>query len=202
MPPRVPPGRVGRAWLQRRLAVAHRSVDVLDQKRRALIKLERALDEEMRETGAAWVTAAEAAAEWLARASTLSGPRRLNLVAHYTPPAAIDIRRENTLGVVHPSHVELSLPPRTDTVALGGSSAVASAVDAHRRALDAAATHAAIATAHRAVSSELAATTRRVRAIERRWIPMHEHALERLELQLDEGEREDLARLRWLDPGP
>ncbi len=173
---------------------------MLNQKRLALLKLERALDEELRKTRAAWVAAADSAAEWLARANTLSGPRRLNLVAHYTPHAGIDIRRENTLGVVHPSHVELSLPPPSDTVALGGSSAVASAAAAHRRALDAAATHAAIATAHRAVSAELAATTRRTRAIERRWIPMHEHALERLELQLDEAEREDLARRRWLAP--
>jgi vacuolar-type H+-ATPase subunit D/Vma8 len=47
------------------------------------------------------------------------------------------------------------------------------------------------------VTIELAETTRRERAIERRWIPEHEAALHRLELALDEREREEVARARW-----
>ena len=38
MPLRVPPGRAGRLWLVRRLEIARRGVNVLDQKRQALVR--------------------------------------------------------------------------------------------------------------------------------------------------------------------
>jgi vacuolar-type H+-ATPase subunit D/Vma8 len=64
-------------------------------------------------------------------------------------------------------------------------------------ALDAAARYAAARTAHEAIGAELVATTRRQRAIERRWIPEHEAELHRIGLALEEREREDIARARW-----
>ena len=45
--------------------------------------------------------------------------------------------------------------------------------------------------------AQLAATARRQRAIERRWIPEHEAELRRIALTLDEREREDIARVKW-----
>ena len=48
-----------------------------------------------------------------------------------------------------------------------------------------------------AIEAELAATARRQRAIERRWIPEHETELRRIALTLDEREREDIARVKW-----
>jgi hypothetical protein len=51
--------------------------------------------------------------------------------------------------------------------------------------------------AHDAIASELATTTIRLRAIERRWIPDHETALKALELTLAENELSDVARVRW-----
>jgi len=56
---------------------------------------------------------------------------------------------------------------------------------------------AAVATALERIDAELAATTRRLRALERRWIPAHEEALAALSLALDESEREDAIRGRW-----
>ena len=92
-------------------------------------------------------------------------------------------------------------PPR-DLVALGGGSVVALAARAHAHAVAAAAEFAAARAAHEAIAAELAATARRQRAIERRWIPEHEAALRRIELALDEREREDVARVKWaLDAG-
>ena len=44
----------------------------------------------------------------------------------------------------------------------------------------------------------LRATTQRLRAIEHRWIPEHERALAALELALDEADREDTIRVRWV----
>ena len=82
-------------------------------------------------------------------------------------------------------------------MALGGGSTVALAAQAHERALGAAAAHAAARMAHDAIAAELATTTRRLRAIERRWIPQHEAELARLELRLEEVELEDVARAHW-----
>jgi len=42
------------------------------------------------------------------------------------------------------------------------------------------------------------ATTARQRALERRWVPLLSDALGRLETALDEQEREDAVRSRWL----
>ena len=61
----------------------------------------------------------------------------------------------------------------------------------------AAGSFAAARAAHEAIESELAATTRRLRAIERRWIPDHESALRRLEITLADHELEDVARSRF-----
>jgi vacuolar-type H+-ATPase subunit D/Vma8 len=74
---------------------------------------------------------------------------------------------------------------------------VALAARAHAAAVGAAAAQAAACAAYDAVAAELAAATRRQRAIERHWIPQHEAALARLELTLDERERDEIARARW-----
>ena len=101
------------------------------------------------------------------------------------------------IGTVIPTEVRVDIAEPPDFVALGGGATVALAADAHRRALAAAAAHAAARAAHEAIEREFAATTRRLRAIERRWIPEHERALRRLELELAERDLEDIARARF-----
>ncbi len=199
MPLRVPPGRSGRLWLERRLEAARRGADVLDQKRRALLRLERGLAAGLDAAKADWETEAATASEWLVRAATLSGQRRVRLaLVHGREPAAVSVSWHNSLGVVYPERCEVGLPEPTDIAALGGSAALAEAADAHRRALEAAARYGVAKTAHARVAAELAATALRARAIERRWIPEHEAALTRLRLSLDEAEREEAARTRWV----
>jgi V/A-type H+/Na+-transporting ATPase subunit D len=196
---RVPPGRAGRLWLEHRLNVAHRGADVLDQKRRALLRLERELDAHLDTAMTEWEDAAHNAGDWLSRATTLSGQRHLKLALLYTtPPAVARLSWDNSLGVVYPSQCDIDPPDAIDVAALGGSAALANAAQAHRSALEAAARYAVIKTAHARVSAELATTARRARAIERRWIPQHEAALARLKLSLDEAEREEAARTRWV----
>jgi V/A-type H+-transporting ATPase subunit D len=196
---RIPPGRAGRLWVEHRLEVARRGADVLDQKRRALIRVERELDARLDDARTGWEDAAREAAGWLDRATVLSGPRHLRLaLLHTNRRARARVRWRNSLGVVYPTACELDLPEGIDVAALGGSAALAVAAGAHRRALDAAARYAVLECAHARVSAELAATARRARAIERRWIPEHEAALERLQLSLDEVEREEAARTRWV----
>lgn len=196
---RIPPGRAGRLWVEHRLEVARRGADVLNQKRRALIRLARELDALLEDAQADWEDAAREASDWLARAAILSGPRHLRLaLLHTNRRATARVRWRNSLGVVYPTACEIDLPERIDVAALGGSAALAGASDAHRRALDAAARFAVLKGAHTRVTAELTATARRARAIERRWIPEHEAALRRLELSLDEAEREEAARTRWV----
>lgn len=196
---RIPPGRAGRLWVEHRLEVARRGADVLNQKRRALIRVERELDALLEDARTGWEDAAREAADWLARATILSGQRHLRLaLLHTNRGATAHLHWRNSLGVVYPTACQLDLPERIDVTALGGSAALAGAADAHRRALDAAAHYAVLKSAHARVSAELTATARRARAIERRWIPEHEAALKRLQLSLDEVEREEAARTRWM----
>lgn len=195
---RVPPGRAGRLWLLRRLEVAKRGADVLDQKRRTLLRQRQWLAERLAETAAEWERQAAEAAQWNDRALAIAGERRLRLASlHRRSRAEVTVEWRNALGTVFPAEATVQLGEEPDFVALGGGSSVALAAHAHAEALAAAARYAAVRAAHEAISAELAATTRRLRAIEHRWIPAHEAALRKLELMLDERELEDTARVRW-----
>ncbi|HTS72322.1 MAG TPA: V-type ATP synthase subunit D [Gaiellaceae bacterium] len=199
MPLRLPTGRAGRPWLVRRLATARRGAEVLDQKRQALLRLERRLAELLSEAEADWLEAAREAETWLARAAVIGGERALELAAFYSrEPARIEIAWRRTLGLAYPAEAAVTHAPAPDLSALGGSSALVYAGAAHRSALAAAAAFATTRLAHERAAAELKATTRRLRAVERRWIPRHEEALAALELALDEGEREEAARIRWI----
>ena len=194
---RPPPGRSGRIWLLRRLAVAHRGKDVLEQKRRALRHRVDQVAEQLGEARREWETEAAEAETWWQRAAVLAGERPLELARASPPgPAEVTLTWRNTLGVVYPDSAEVEVPP-AELFPAGGSAALAYAAQAHGRALEAAARLGAVQTAYRRTSEELRATTQRLRAIERRWIPEHEGALAALELALDEADREDTARVRW-----
>ena len=198
MPVRAPTGRAGRPWLVRRLEIARRGADVLDQKRQALLRLERKLSSSVEESSMQWEQAARDADVWLGRARLVGGERAFELACFYGGgPTRVKVRWRRSLGVVYPAEAEVEAPPAADVSALGGGAALVFAVEAHRRALQAAAEHGAVSLALDRVRRELRSTTRRLRAVERRWIPRHESALAALELALDEGERQESARVRW-----
>jgi len=200
---RAPPGRAGRLWLVRRLEIARRGVEVLDQKRQTLLRERQRLSEALDDFARAWEQKARAAADWNDRALAIAGERRLQLAArHVADRCEVEVEWRNALGTVFPAGASVRPGLAADFVApdfvsLGGGSAVALAARAHAGAVVAAADYAAARAAHDAIAAELTATTRRQRAIERRWIPEHEAALRRLELALDDREREDIARVRW-----
>ncbi|HVP76056.1 MAG TPA: V-type ATP synthase subunit D [Gaiellaceae bacterium] len=197
MPARIPPGRAGRLWLLRRLEAAQRGVEVLDQKRQTLLGARQQLTVRLAAAKEEWDARAGAAAAWNARSSAIAGQRLLRLAAlHRAAQADIRVTRRNVVGAVVPAEATVEPGSAPDFVALGGAS-VALAARAHTEALAAAAEYAAVRAAHNAIEAELAATTRRLRAIERRWIPQHEAALRRLELALDESELADIVRARW-----
>jgi V/A-type H+/Na+-transporting ATPase subunit D len=195
---RAPAGRAGRLWLVRRLEIARRGADVLDQKRRTLVRERERTARALANAQDAWEHASGEATRSNDRALALVGSRRLRLAAaHHDGPANAVVSWRNALGTVIPDDVRVDFGKRPNFVSLGGGSSVALAADAHRRAVAAAAAYAAARFAHEAIVTELAFTTRRLRAIERRWIPDHERALRRLDLELAELELEDITRVHY-----
>lgn len=194
---RVPPGRAGRIWLLRRIAVGQRGQDVLEQKRRALLREAERLRASRDEARQEWESAARRAETWWHRAARLAGQRPLELARDLVPgEAEVELRWRNSLGVVYPAEAEVTLP--LPSASARGSSALAFAAATHRQALEAGARLGAAERGYQATLAEVSATSRRLRALERRWLPEHERALARRVLELDEADREDAARVRWV----
>jgi len=187
----VPPGRAGRLWLVRRLAVARRGADLLDRKHRILLAETARRRDAAAETAAAWARCCADAERWLLRASLLGGERAVRLAADGSA-ADVTITYGVTMGVRHPDVATCRIPAS----ATWDGPALAAARQAHGRALEAAVRHAAAAGALRAVAAETLATRSRLRAVRDRWIPRLEQALGEVTLALEEQELADSARLR------
>ena len=199
MPLRVPPGKAGRLWLIRRLAVAERGHDLLDRKRQALLAHERRLRADADAAHRNFVEAAAEAELWMPRAVLAEGESRVELFAsHVQERADARISWRRLMGVRIPAVAGVKNPPAPDLAGLGAGSALLSATAAHRRLVAAAVEEAASRAAADRVSAELETVARRVRALEQRWIPRERAALAALELALEESEREEAARIRWL----
>lgn len=186
-------GRAGRLRLRRRLEVAGRAGELLDRKQRILTgELDR-LEMEAQRAETEWRRAAGAAAIWLRRSAALDGQRALD-AAVPADAATVAVEHREAMGVRYPVHATVRPP---DEPVRQGSSALAFAVAAHRRALAAAVRHAAILRARALLAAELDHTRARQRAIDSRWIPRLQDALRTLEAQLDELDREENVRVRW-----
>jgi len=195
---RIPPGRAGRTWLLERLEIAGRGADLLDRKRRALLREQMRLRAEAEQARHAWQQAQSEAQLWIGRASVLDGVGRLEVLArHAHTHAVLELSWSNLMGARLPSAERLELPDPPALSALGASSAAVNAARAHCEATRAAARYALAERAYQELSAELARATRRLRALQKRWIPQHEAALAQLELALDESQREQAARVRW-----
>ncbi|MGZ4431228.1 MAG: V-type ATP synthase subunit D [Gaiellales bacterium] len=195
MPLRPPPGRAAHPWLMRRIAMAERGAEILTDKHLALLRRRQELQEATQNANRRWCEAAGEAEVWLARALVVSGARAVRLAAPMGA-ARVDLEWANSLGVIHPSSVSVAPPDDGGALNHAGST-VDRAAQAHRCAVAAAAEHAALTLAHRLLTDEISLTARRLRAVQRRWIPRYQAALAELDLSLDEQEREDQARTRW-----
>ena len=187
----VPPGRAGRLWLTRRLAVARRGADLLDRK---LQVLQHELDRRRNSASRAaeeWERRQADADSWLLRAALLGGERAIRLAAADTF-AEVTISYAATMGVRYPAEATCTTPPPAGR----DGPALAAAREAHCVALAAAVQHAAAAEALRVVEGETVATRYRLRAVRDRWIPRLEQALAEVTFTIEELERADAARLR------
>jgi V/A-type H+-transporting ATPase subunit D len=196
---RIPPGRAGRIWLVRRLEIARHGAELLDRKRQALLRRQAQARSEAAAARRAWEDAAAQVALWSARAAMCDGAGRLQMLArHVNEPASLQLSWSNLMGAQLPSVERISVPDRPPLSPLGASSAAVLLARACREATVAAARHAVAEHADREISAELRRAARRLRALRERWIPQHEQALAQLDLALDESQREQAARVRWL----
>lgn len=190
---RHPPGRAGRMWLRRRLATAERGTDQLEHKLQALIRELERLQRLRAETELAWADAVGKARTWQLRAGVLGG-QQAYAGAPTREPARITISWGSAAGVGIPTGSELSgLPAPPD---LAPNAAVVATARAFGAALRAAAELAVADEATRRIEDEIALTRRRVRALERRWMPALRSSLADVEQSLELDEQEDGARLR------
>lgn len=191
----VPPGRAGRLWLQRRLRVAGRGVELLDRKLRILRAELEVLRAEQARAAADWDRCLADAELWLLRASLLGGQRSIRLSAD-GGSADVTVSYASAMGVRYPSGASCVIP---EPQAWDGP-VLASTRQAYRSALAAAVRHAAATEAVRLVEAETTATRYRVRAIRDRWVPRLEQALAEVTFAMEEQEIADAARLRRAPP--
>lgn len=190
---RVPPGRVGRLWLRRRLEVATLGADLLEQKLRALREEERRLTLLVQRTEEEWTRTATEADRWLLRAAVTGGDRSLRL-ATVAASVTVTVTWTVAMGVRYPAEASCVLPAR-DTAVPGGV-ALAEAEAAYQAALQAAVRQAVAQGAVQRIRREVDATRLRVRALNRHWIPRLRAALVRRELELEELEHAEAVRRR------
>lgn len=194
----VPPGRAGRLWLHGRLAAARRSVELLDRKRQLLRHEQRRVADLREETRRGWAISCMEAETWGLRAALLGGSSDVARSAiTVTGRASVEVAWRNTMGVRHPDDPRCILPTLGPVESAAANGAVVPAAASYRRALEAAVAYAVADTSLALLDLELRATERRLRAIERRRLPLLEEALWRLELRLDELEREERVVTRW-----
>jgi V/A-type H+/Na+-transporting ATPase subunit D len=190
---KIPPGRAGRLWLRRRLDTATRGRDQLDRKLRILIPERQRLRIQLDQRHAAWVSACTDARTWLLRASLLSGQDAI-LAATGGESVQAAVVWTTAVGLNYPTDVRLMGIPTMPLVSV--NAAVKPAATAYAAALLAGVRTAAASEALHRVDGEIAVTRRRLRAIEKRWLPWLHESLRALELSLEQAEQEDGVRLR------
>lgn len=196
---RIPPGRAGRTWLIGRLEIAERGADLLDRKRQVLLSEQARVRAEAADALRAWNDAARRASLWSDRAVMLDGAARLELLTqHVRGEFSLELSWSMLMGARLPRVEALAIPDPPPLSSLGGGSASVMAARACGDAAHAAVRYAVAQRSEGELADELARAARRLRALRARWIPQHERALASLDLALDENQREQAARVRWL----
>jgi len=192
----LPPGRAGRMWLARRLEVATRGGELLEQKLRILLSEEQDFALRAARARTEWESAVTDLDQWTLRSAMLSGERAVRLASN-GETASVHVVWRLTMGVHYPAAAECTIPSPAATAFTPDNSAVAQAARAAERVVRAGADCAVAETALGSVRAEAHATRRKLRALRERWIPRLEAAQSTLLLALDDEEHDEHVRLRW-----
>jgi V/A-type H+-transporting ATPase subunit D len=187
-------------WLRRRIDTAERGRDQLDRKLRILVPELQRLRLQAAQRRRVWEAACVEAETWLLRATLLGGQ---DTVRAMTPAAGVgvEISWTTATGLRYPTDATV-IPPAAPPGS-AGNAAIGPAAANFQAALQAGVRTAAADEAVRRMEGEIALTRRRLRALEKRWLPWLRATLDHLELSLEQGEQEDAVRLRRaVDPPP
>jgi V/A-type H+-transporting ATPase subunit D len=184
--------RAARLELRARLDLARHAVDLLRNKEEALRREQARLEGHAHITAEQWTRRCGDASGWLLRARALGAGTELDRALDPTStPAQTTIAWQSAMGVVYPGEVTCipgTAPAPTSTAAIVPTTV------AYRAALVAGGQHAAATAALRRLEAELATTRRRRRAIQERLQPRLEAQLHRLDVDLDERDRDAAVR--------
>jgi vacuolar-type H+-ATPase subunit D/Vma8 len=181
-----------------RLDAAQRGRELLDRKRQLLLRQFDRLTLLAEERRRGWIAACADAERWGLRAAILGGSAETALLAGaLAGKAVVSLSWTNTMGARHPDNAHCELPVFAAAELASSNAALRPAAAAYRHALELAVDVAIAETARRNIGVELEATRRRVRGIERHRIPSLQDAIQRLELQLEELERQEQVLTRW-----
>lgn len=192
----LPPGRAGRLWLTRRLAVATRGGDLLENKLRILLAEQQNFTLMTERTSAEWEESTSDLERWMLQSALLSGERGVRLASDGSD-ANTDIAWRLTMGVRYPAEAVTQIPPRQPPAFPPDNTALLHASAAAERAVRAGVDHAVATAALTAVEREITSTRRQLRAIRERWIPRLQSGLFGLVRTLDDQEHDEHVRLRW-----
>jgi V/A-type H+/Na+-transporting ATPase subunit D len=190
-----PPGRMGRLWVLNRLDLAERGVTLLEQKLHLLTALQEELQRKAEQSRDDWQQAYREADMWGLRAMLLGGQNAIDL-AVTTAPASVTVQWAITAGVRYPNAAVCVLPSESDQAVVYTTSASVQAARAYRAAVVAAAECAAAQAAFKTVEQEVYTTRLRARALSRHWLPLLQQELARIELELEEEDRDGAIRVR------
>lgn len=179
--------------LQRRTLAAHAN-SLLGSKEEALENERSRLQAHASRSEEQWRHHCANAEEWLLRSLALgAGDELQTLIARGAAQATVTPDWHLSMGVTYPGSVRCEPGPEP---AVSSTAALRPTIDAYRRALMAAADHAATTTALARLDHEVGATRRRRRAIEEHLIPRLDADIHRMDLSLDEAEREEALRVQ------
>lgn len=185
-------------WLRGRITFSQRGLELLDRKQGLLRRELADLATRHQSARTAWAQSCAEADRWGLRAAALAGASDVSLAAaSVRGEARVDVPWRNTMGVWHPADPVCAPAVLPAVEAAAANPAIAPAAAAYRQALHAAATYAAADRALSVLTEELRSTERHRRAIEHRRLPFLLETLRRLELRLDELEREERVATRW-----
>ena len=184
--------RAARLKLRSRLDLSRHASELLRNKEEALRRERARLEGHANHTRQQWRDRCTDAAALLLRARALGASAEVAaMLERPAHPAGVTIDSQTSMGVTYPGTVHCtpgSTPVLTTTAVL------IIATEGYRIALTSGAQAAAAAAALDRVQTELAHTRRRRRAIEQRLQPHLETQLHRLDLDLDERDRDAAVR--------
>lgn len=191
---RHPPGRSGRLWLRRRLVAAERGSDQLSRKLRVLITEQQRLVIVRVDRQRDWSHAWNLATTWQLRAGIVGGQEALTR-AGSRGLADVEVTWTNSVGLHYPAEARVAHSAGS-AAAPPGNAAIPAAQSAFESALLAGVRLAVAEEAVRLIDAEVALTRRRVRALEKRWLPSLRASLTTIERSLEQVEQDDASRLR------